>query len=65
MAGKKNVEKKRIDPETRYRERFRMIKMKESLDSLADVCFGRNASVLPHITNSKGEISKNRCKITK
>jgi hypothetical protein len=60
MAEKKSVEKKRVDPETKYRERFRMIKMKESLDSLADVCFGRNASVLPHITNSKGEISKKK-----
>jgi len=32
MAEKKNVEKKRIDPETKYRERFRMIKMREELD---------------------------------
>ena len=60
MAGKKNVEKKVIDPETRYRERFRMIKMREALDKITDVCFGRNASVMPMITNSKGEISKKK-----
>ena len=60
MAAKKNSVKKVIDPETKYKERFRMIKMREALDSMADVCFGRNASVLPMITNSKGEISKKK-----
>ena len=64
MAGKKSVEKensvKKIDPETRYRERFRMIKMKEALDSVADVCFGRNASVRPFIMTGTGKISKKK-----